>query len=108
MGITVDEPPWYQWVMLGNETRVSRTAHDSDNTTIWRGGPHGAVDILWPRHYTGMVSPPLCRWCPSWPRLRQRRSPSMKKRHVSLYPAFERPALPVLPRRSRCLVRPNC
>jgi hypothetical protein len=32
----------------------------------------------------------------------------MKKRHASLYPAFERPALPVLPRRSRCLVRPNC
>jgi hypothetical protein len=32
----------------------------------------------------------------------------MNKRHASLYPAFERPALPVLPRRSRCLVRPNC
>ncbi len=32
----------------------------------------------------------------------------MKKRNISLYPAFERPALPVLPRRSRCLVRPNC
>ena len=32
----------------------------------------------------------------------------MRKRLVSLVPAFERPALPVLPRRSRCLVRPNC
>jgi hypothetical protein len=32
----------------------------------------------------------------------------MKKRPVSLSPAFERPALPVLPCRSRCLVRPNC
>jgi len=32
----------------------------------------------------------------------------MRKRMVSLFPAFERPALPVLPRRSRCLVRPNC
>jgi hypothetical protein len=31
----------------------------------------------------------------------------MKKRHASLYPAFERPALPVLPCRSRCLVRPT-
>jgi len=32
----------------------------------------------------------------------------MRKRMVSLVPAFERPALPVLPRRSRCLARPNC
>jgi hypothetical protein len=32
----------------------------------------------------------------------------MHKRHVSLSPAFERPALPVLPCRSRSLVRPNC
>jgi hypothetical protein len=32
----------------------------------------------------------------------------MKKRHASLYPAFERQALPVLPRHSRYLVRPNC
>jgi hypothetical protein len=32
----------------------------------------------------------------------------MKMRNASLYPAFEHPALPVLPRRSRCLVRPNC
>jgi hypothetical protein len=32
----------------------------------------------------------------------------LRKRMVSLFPAFERPALPVLPRRSRCLVRPNC
>jgi hypothetical protein len=32
----------------------------------------------------------------------------MRKRLVSLVPAFERPALPVLPRCSRCLVRPNC
>jgi hypothetical protein len=32
----------------------------------------------------------------------------MRKRIASLFPAFERPALPVLPRRSRCLVRPNC
>ena len=32
----------------------------------------------------------------------------MKKRPASLAPAFECPALPVLPRRSRCLVRPNC
>jgi hypothetical protein len=32
----------------------------------------------------------------------------MKKRHASLSPAFARPALPVLPHRSRCLVRPNC
>ena len=32
----------------------------------------------------------------------------MRKRIASLIPAFERPALPVLPRRARCLVRPNC
>ena len=32
----------------------------------------------------------------------------MRKRTVSLVPAFECPALPVLPRRARCLVRPNC
>jgi len=32
----------------------------------------------------------------------------MRKRMVSLFPACERLALPVLPRRSRCLVRPNC
>jgi hypothetical protein len=32
----------------------------------------------------------------------------MRKRIASLSPAFEHPALPVLPRRSRCLVRPNC
>jgi hypothetical protein len=32
----------------------------------------------------------------------------MRKRIASLFPAFECPALPVLPRRSRCLVRPNC
>jgi hypothetical protein len=32
----------------------------------------------------------------------------MKKRNASLYPAFERPALPVLPHLSRSLVRPNC
>jgi hypothetical protein len=32
----------------------------------------------------------------------------MKKRITSLSPAFDRPALPVLPCRSRCLVRPNC
>ena len=32
----------------------------------------------------------------------------MKKPNPSLSPAFERPALPVLPCRSRCLVRPNC
>ena len=50
----------------------------------------------------------LCGQCLKWPRLRQRRSPSMRKRIASLSPAFERPALPVLPRRSRCLVRPNC
>jgi hypothetical protein len=32
----------------------------------------------------------------------------MHKRIASLYPALDRPALPVLPRHSRCLVRPNC
>jgi len=32
----------------------------------------------------------------------------MNKRMASLSPAFDRPALPVLPRRSRCLVRPIC
>jgi hypothetical protein len=32
----------------------------------------------------------------------------MRKRIASLSPAFELQALPVLPRRSRCLVRPNC
>jgi hypothetical protein len=32
----------------------------------------------------------------------------MNKRMASLSPAFDRPALPVLPRRSRCIVRPNC
>jgi hypothetical protein len=32
----------------------------------------------------------------------------MKKRPASLSSAFERLALPVLPCRSRCLVRPNC
>jgi hypothetical protein len=32
----------------------------------------------------------------------------MLKRIASLYPAFDCPALPVLPCRSRCLVRPNC
>jgi hypothetical protein len=32
----------------------------------------------------------------------------MHKRDVSLSPGFERPALPVLPCRSRSLVRPNC
>ena len=32
----------------------------------------------------------------------------MHKRMASLFPAFDSPALPVLPRRSRCLVRPNC
>jgi hypothetical protein len=31
----------------------------------------------------------------------------MKKRYASLSPAFKHPALPVLPHRSRCLVRPN-
>jgi hypothetical protein len=32
----------------------------------------------------------------------------MHKRLASLSSALERPALPVLPRRSRSLVRPNC
>jgi hypothetical protein len=32
----------------------------------------------------------------------------MKKRQASLAPALKSPALPVLPRRSRCLVRLNC
>ena len=32
----------------------------------------------------------------------------MRKRMASLVPTFKRPAQPVLPRRSRCLVRPNC
>jgi hypothetical protein len=32
----------------------------------------------------------------------------MNKRIASLSPAFDRPAFPVLPSRSRCLVRPNC
>jgi hypothetical protein len=32
----------------------------------------------------------------------------MNKRYASLRPAFDRPALPVLPRQARCLVRPNC
>jgi hypothetical protein len=32
----------------------------------------------------------------------------MDKRMASLSPAFDRPALPVLPCRSRYLVRPNC
>jgi hypothetical protein len=32
----------------------------------------------------------------------------MGTRPVSLSPAFDRPALPVSPRHSRCLVRPNC
>jgi hypothetical protein len=32
----------------------------------------------------------------------------MHKRIASLSPAFDRPALPVLPCRSRFLVRPNC
>jgi hypothetical protein len=32
----------------------------------------------------------------------------MKKRHTSFSPALEHPALPVLPARSRFLVRPNC
>jgi len=32
----------------------------------------------------------------------------MNKRMASLSPALDRPALPVLPRRSRCLVRPDC
>ena len=30
----------------------------------------------------------------------------MRKRTVSLVPAFERPSLPVLPRRARCLGGP--
>jgi hypothetical protein len=32
----------------------------------------------------------------------------MHTRPVSLRPALDRPALPVRPRRARCLVRPNC
>ena len=32
----------------------------------------------------------------------------MKKRMASLSPAFDRPALPVLPCRSRSVVCPNC
>jgi hypothetical protein len=32
----------------------------------------------------------------------------MNKRRASLSPAFDRPALPVLPCRSRYLMRPNC
>jgi hypothetical protein len=32
----------------------------------------------------------------------------MHKHMASLSPAFDRPALPVLPCRSRYLVRPNC
>jgi hypothetical protein len=32
----------------------------------------------------------------------------MGTRPASLFPACDRPALPVCPRRSRCLVRPNC
>jgi hypothetical protein len=32
----------------------------------------------------------------------------MKKRMASLSPAFDRPALAVLPCRSRYVVRPNC
>jgi hypothetical protein len=32
----------------------------------------------------------------------------MKKRRASLAPAFDRPALPVLPCRSRDVERPNC
>ena len=32
----------------------------------------------------------------------------MKKRNPTLHPFADRPALPVLPARSRCLVRPNC
>jgi hypothetical protein len=30
------------------------------------------------------------------------------KKNASLYPGIDRPALPVLPARSRVLVRPNC
>jgi hypothetical protein len=30
------------------------------------------------------------------------------KKFASLFPAFEQPALPVPPARSRSLVRPNC
>jgi hypothetical protein len=33
--------------------------------------------------------------------------PGMKKRHASLHPFSDRPALPVRPAQSRCLVRPN-
>jgi hypothetical protein len=33
---------------------------------------------------------------------------AMRKRKASLYPSFGRPALPVLPARSRSLARPNC
>jgi hypothetical protein len=36
------------------------------------------------------------------------RSLSMRKRHVSLFPSSERPALPVLLARSLALARPNC
>jgi hypothetical protein len=32
----------------------------------------------------------------------------MGTRPVSLRPALDRPALPVRPRHSRCLMRPNC
>jgi hypothetical protein len=32
----------------------------------------------------------------------------MQKKHVSLHPHFDQPALPVLPAHARALVRPNC
>jgi hypothetical protein len=32
----------------------------------------------------------------------------MQKKHVSLQPHFDQPALPVLPAHTRALVRPNC
>jgi hypothetical protein len=40
--------------------------------------------------------------------LKQPRSRPIRTKTVSLYPALDRPALPVLPAQSRCLVRPNC
>jgi hypothetical protein len=36
------------------------------------------------------------------------RTPLMQKKHVSLQPHFDQPALSVLPAHTRALVRPNC
>ena len=111
---------WLPLVGVGSVTRLDHARGESP--------PRRSLPVVFP-HTPPHVAVPQTGWsgtkgpgresgCPASARLcpcagmqqyrRWERVALMKKRNATFYPALERPALPVLPARSRFLVRPNC